>query len=208
MVRDILRLNDWMTRIDLKDAYFSIPIHQCHQKYSRYRWEKRMYQFKCLPFGLASAPRIFTKVLRPVVGYLRGIGIRSVIYLDDLLLLNQKKKSFKEHTVIALEILEALGFLVNYPKSSMTPDQAITFLGFDIDSTSKRLSLPKEEVAALKQQVRAMSKRKLVSARVLALIGKMSATLLAVRPAPLHYRSLQHLKHKAVKKRCYNTAYY
>ena len=53
VVRDILYLNDWMTRIDFKDASFSIPIHQCHQKYLRFRWVKRMYQFTCLPFGLA-----------------------------------------------------------------------------------------------------------------------------------------------------------
>ena len=206
VVRDILRLNKWMTRIDLKDAYFSIPIHQSHQKYLRFKWEKKMYQFTCLPFGLASAPRLFTKVLRPVVGYLRGIGIRCVIYLDDLLLLDQNKERLREHTAIALAVLEALGFLVNYPKSSVTPDQVITFLGFVIDSRSKTLSLPQEKVAALKQQVRAMSKKKLVSALALAqLIGKMSAALLAVSPAPLHYRSLQHLEHKALRKRCYDT---
>ena len=37
----------------------------------------------CLPFGLSSAPRVFTKVMKPVIGMVRSQGIRSVIYLDD-----------------------------------------------------------------------------------------------------------------------------
>ena len=99
-----------------------------------------------------------------------------MIYLDDLLLLDQDKERLKEHTAIALAILEALGFLVNYPKSSLSPGQIVTFLGFVIDSRARTLSLPPEKVSALKRQVRTMSKRRLVSARALAqLIGKMSA---------------------------------
>ena len=129
-----------------------------------------------------------------------------MIYQDDVLLLDQNKERLGEHTAIALAVLEALGFLVNYPKSSLIPDQEITFLGFVINSRDKTLSLPREKVAALKQQAKAMSKKKLVSARTLAqLIGKMSAALIAVRPAPLHYCSLQHLKHKALRKRGYDT---
>lgn len=56
VVRDLLQKNDWMTRIDLKDAYFSVPIHPQHRKFLRFRWQEKCFQFTCLPFGLASAP--------------------------------------------------------------------------------------------------------------------------------------------------------
>ena len=53
------------------DAYFSIPIHEDFQKYLKFFWEGQLYKFVCLPFGPASAPRIYTKVLRPVYAWLR-----------------------------------------------------------------------------------------------------------------------------------------
>ena len=45
-------------------------------------------KYQCLPFGISSAPRAFTKLLKPVVATLRSAAIRLVIYLDDLLLLH------------------------------------------------------------------------------------------------------------------------
>ena len=65
-----------------------------------------MYQFTCLSFGLSSAPRVYTKVLCPIVGFFHSKGIPCVIYLDDLLLFAQRKKTLKEHAVTVLGILE------------------------------------------------------------------------------------------------------
>ena len=81
VVRDLLQKNDWMTRIDLKDAYFSIPIHSEYQKFLRFRWEKKSFQFTCLPFGLASAPRVFTKILRPVVFFFYAAKAFAVSFI-------------------------------------------------------------------------------------------------------------------------------
>ena len=71
-VRDLLLGSDWLTRIDLKDAYFAVPIHTEHQQFLRFRWQGTSYQFICLPFGLSTATRVFTKLLKPVMSYLRG----------------------------------------------------------------------------------------------------------------------------------------
>lgn len=63
----------------------------------------------------------------------------------------------------------------------------------------QQLSLPKEKVVQIKSEAIRLMDQDLVSARELAqLIGKMSAAILTVYPAPLHYRSLQALKHKAL----------
>ena len=88
IVRDLLQRGDWMTRINIKDAYFTIPIHPQHQKFLTFQWKGKCFQFTCLPFGLVSAPRVFTKILRPVVGFLRSRGMRCVVYIDDRLLLH------------------------------------------------------------------------------------------------------------------------
>ena len=63
---------DCLVSIDLKDAYFSIPILKPHCKFLRFKWSDQTYEFTCLPFGYSLAPRVFTEVLKPVVSYLRG----------------------------------------------------------------------------------------------------------------------------------------
>ena len=83
MLRDLLQASDWMCSIDLKDVYLSVSIYQEHRRYLRFTWMGNTYEFTCLPFGLISAPRIFTKLLKPVMALLWGQGLRTIIYLDD-----------------------------------------------------------------------------------------------------------------------------
>jgi hypothetical protein len=64
-LKNLLREEDWLVKIDLKDAYFSIPIRQNHRKYLCFQMDQKVYQLICLPFGLTSAPWVFTKTLRP-----------------------------------------------------------------------------------------------------------------------------------------------
>ena len=200
VVKDLLQQGDWLTRIDLKDAYFSLSIHPDHRRLLRFMWRKQAYEFSCLPFGLSSAPRVFTKLLRPVVRYLRERGVRCVIYLDDILIMNASKEDSQKHTALVLTLLECLGFLVNYQKSCLRPVQKLEFLGFIVDSIKRELSLPKEKVKDIRGEAARLLRQDKISARALAkLLGKMSAAVLAVFPAPLHYRSLQNLKHKALK---------
>ncbi len=53
------KAQSWLTKIDLKDAYFNIPVAQ-KQKFLRFSIENEIYQFTCLPFGLSGAPWAFT----------------------------------------------------------------------------------------------------------------------------------------------------
>jgi len=199
VVRDLLAKGDYLMRINLKDAYLVIPIHQQFHKFLCFRWEGQDFEFVCLPFGLASAPRVFMKVMRVVVTFLCSQGIRCVIYLDDLLLLNKNPTTLNKLTSLALDLLEALGFLVNYPKSHLTPSQEVEYLGFLIDSSQRELRLLKTKLNQIKPEAAQILISDRTSARLLAqLIGKMSAAILAVYPAPLHYRSLQSLKHKTL----------
>ena len=66
---------EWITKIDLKDAYHHILVHQNIRKYFGYVIDGKTYQFQILPFGLSMAPREFTKTLTPLVQLLRTRGI-------------------------------------------------------------------------------------------------------------------------------------
>jgi len=73
-------------KVDLKDAYLTIPVTQeFHQLLAFQVKPGKWAQFKCLPFGLYTAPFIFTKVTKPVTQFLCQQGIHIILYLDDLL---------------------------------------------------------------------------------------------------------------------------
>ncbi len=59
---------DWFVTIDLKDACFDI---QRHRKFLRFAFGGKAYQYKVLPFGLALAPRTFTKCMDAALAPLR-----------------------------------------------------------------------------------------------------------------------------------------
>ena len=86
-----------MVKLDLKDAYFTVPVWLGHQKYLRFLWKETLWEFACLPFGLASAPRTFTKIMKPVVAILRNLGIQLIIYLDDLLIIADSEQTARLH---------------------------------------------------------------------------------------------------------------
>ena len=111
-----------MASIDLKDAYYLVPVHEWSRKYLRFRFNKELFEFTCLPFGINVAPYFFTKIMKPVFSYLRTIGYLSVIYLDDTLLISKSFKKCSENMKITKGLLEKLGFIINFDKSKLTPD--------------------------------------------------------------------------------------
>ena len=114
VLRDLLRKGDWMISIDLKDAYQSVPVAEMDRKFLRFRWDGCLYQFQCLPFGLSSAPRTFTKILKPVMALLRHKGIRSVVFIDDILLMAQSQEELVQMTKELIQLLQLLGFMINW----------------------------------------------------------------------------------------------
>ena len=42
-LRDLLRSGDWFVKVDLKDAYFTVPIEASHQQYLRFMLDRESY---------------------------------------------------------------------------------------------------------------------------------------------------------------------
>ena len=78
-------------------------------------------------FGLALAPRRFTKLLKPVVGFLLRIGVRLIIYLDDFLLIAKNPTKLLADRDTTLYLLQVLGFVINWKKSVLQPTQTKYF---------------------------------------------------------------------------------
>uniref|UniRef100_A0AC35F6U8 Reverse transcriptase domain-containing protein n=1 Tax=Panagrolaimus sp. PS1159 TaxID=55785 RepID=A0AC35F6U8_9BILA len=73
-VKDLLTPGCFMAKIDLKDAYFGLPIDSKDSKYLVFRALGKLYAFRALPFGLATAPYTYTRVTKVVATYLRSLG--------------------------------------------------------------------------------------------------------------------------------------
>ena len=199
VLKDILQEGDWMVSIDLKDAYLSVPVAKKDRPFLRFRWKGTLYEFQCLPFGLSSAPRVFTKLMKPVVSLLRRQGVRCIIFLDDLLVMKQTQEALMSTTRDILILLQVLGFRINWEKSMLTPAQVTQFLGLEVNSIQMTVALPDKKLKGIVQCCNQASRMNKITVRDLAqIIGKMSATMLAVLPAPLCYRNLQRLKNQAL----------
>ena len=153
MLKNLSKPGDFLTKIDLKDAYLSVLIWPPHQKFLRFEWKNEMWNFQCLPFGLARAPRTFTKILlKPAVGHLRKMGIRLIIYLDDILIMDESKALAQKHTAVVASLLTSLGFVISNEKSMFAPTQEIQFWGFRVDSMLMSLSLSGEKISSIKKE--------------------------------------------------------
>lgn len=149
-VSKLIPQNGYMANIDLKEAYLLIPIAKRHRKYLRFHFEDDkahniMYEFNAMPYGLSIAPRTFTKIMKEVVSHLRSRGYKSVQYLDDILCIGDTYSECRDNVTETLKLLESLGFVINFDKSSLKPQQKCKYLGFVYDSKTLTMSLPEEK---------------------------------------------------------------
>ena len=132
-------------------------------------------------------------------GLLRRLGCRLIVYLDDILLMNQSAEGLKKDQDLTIHILTSLGFIINYKKSVLDPSNCQEFLGFRVNSQEMTLSLPQHKIKDIKNICQKCLNQTVVSVRQISeVIGKLSASARAIFPAPLHYRFLQMLKTKGL----------
>lgn len=183
--------NDYFVSIDMRDAFHSIPLHEESKKFTVFEFENSRYCFNVLPFGLTSSPRVFSKVLKPAIVFLRKSGLRIVSYLDDILICSNSLSSSISDRNLALELLSGLGFHIHFEKSQLVPVQKIKHLGYFLDSINMCFSLPEDKLSKI-QSLALPCLDGPQSLRYLAsLLGLMVSSSKGFRFAPLFYRKFQ-----------------
>ncbi|KAJ8948464.1 hypothetical protein NQ317_018874 [Molorchus minor] len=197
----LIRQNTYMASLDLQDAYYLLPIHEDDRKYLRFLFEGQLYEFTCLPFGLASAPYAFTKLLKPLVQYLRSRGVTCINYLDDFLFLGDSKNECGNNIQLAVELLSSLGFLINSQKSMLTPNTRCKFLGFIFDSIKMSIELPLEKWEKILRWIHYFKKRTVCTIQKLArFIGIVTSACPAVKYGWAHTKLFERAKYLALKR--------
>ena len=108
-------------------------------------WSPEILWFRVLPFGLASACYVFTKLLRPLVKHWRARGIRAIVYIDDGIITSSSKSQSIEHRDLVLGDLNWAGFVFNVPKCCLEPNQVGKWLGFITDLVESKFQVPEEK---------------------------------------------------------------
>ena len=196
----MMRPGCYMASIDLKDAYYSVKIHPEHQKYLKFYWRGKLYQYTCFPNGLAPCPRKFTKLLKPIFSTLRNKGHMSVIFIDDSFLIGFNFAQCVQNLIDTLTLLDRVGFVVHPEKSVLQPTQKLVFLGFVLDSINMTITLTCEKAAKIKDACQTlMNSSKPLIREVARVLGLLTSSFPGVMYGPLHYRWLDMNKTKALK---------
>jgi len=200
MVMALLKQNSHMVVIDQCEAFHRIPVWEQHRKFLRFRWEDQLYQFTCLPFGLNVSPWLFTKLMKPVVGYLRSKGYESVSYLDDSLLFGNTKNDCNINKNSMIALYNQLGLHVNYKKSQLVPSQSVKYLGFIFNSQKLTIELPETKVRSLKQKCEHSLTIAISIQELAELVGHLNSATPAIKYSPLYIRELENLKINQLRK--------
>ena len=139
--------------------------------------------FKVLPFGLASACYVFTKLLRPLVKKWRGSGMRAIVYIDDGIVAAKSTTECVSLKDVVIRDLSRAGFILNKTKSCLEPQQVGKWLGFIVDLHEGNFFVPSEKLESLKSSIKAAYPLTRVSVRSLAsIVGKIISMSLAIGP--------------------------
>ena len=199
MIKELVRPQEWLVKVDLKDAYFLVPVHPDHHRFLQFQWLGQTYQFCCLPFGLSCAPRVFTKLMKPVVAFLRERGMRLIIYLDDILVISSSQEEAREYVLLIRDLFSSLGLINNEKKSQLVPSQEVVFLGYLISTVTMNISLPSEKMRKIQQEATHLLKAASVSIQqIAAFIGMTNAAKQAIPMAPMYHRQLQALINRVI----------
>ena len=161
------------------------------------KWEEKLYLDTALPFGLRSAPKIFTAVADALEWAMKKRGVSAHAaehYLDDFILLGSPhSQECQANLDTALTVCSTLGVPLAREKL-VGPATCLTFLGIEVDTASLELRLPEEKLMALRDTVMDWQGKKCCTKReLLSFIGQLSHACKVVKPGRRFLRRLINL---------------
>ena len=163
VVAQVVRLGrgSMIAKMDIKQAYCNIPVHTEDRRLLGMRWEDKVYVDTALPFGLRSAPLIFTAVADALEWVMRREGVQWVAhYIDDFVTVGAPGT---QDCLQNVEVMHAVCTRVDMPiepEKDEGPATTIVFLGLELDSIAQEVHLPQEKLRRLWSQLAGWRGRK------------------------------------------------
>ena len=154
-----------------------------------------MYQFQVLPFGLNTAPQVFTRLGHTVTGYLHRQGILVIPYLDDWLIHHPDRQVLTRHQALLIDTLDLVGFILNRKKSELDLTQDLQFLGIRLRLDLGEALLPESKAWEIVARARHLSSHIVLTySQVSQFMGSLNCLIpmgrLYLRPFQRYFHSL------------------
>lgn len=128
-ILSLLPKDVWLASIDLQDVYFHGSIHPQHHCFLWLCVGPHHYRVHTLPFGLSTAPRVFTNCMVVVAVFVHQKGIVLFLYISNWLLVSSSVDQLLADVGSTLLLLKCLGLCVNLAKCHLHPTQELQFIG-------------------------------------------------------------------------------
>lgn len=192
-IKSLIEHGDFVASIDLSDAFFTIPLHSDSKKFTTFQFDQKRYSYNVLPFGLTSSPRIFSKMLKPAIIFLRSSGVKISSYLDDIFICGSTKDLVSSHVQKTLSLLHSLGFRTNFDKSQIKPCQSLKHLGFIWNTLEMTLSVPLDKITKANCFANSLiSKESITLTEASSFIGFVVSLIPGFPFSPLYFRMIQY----------------
>ena len=189
---DMMFPGAWLTSIDLKEAYYAIPLHEDDRKYICFQWNNRYFEFTCLPFGLSSTPWIYTKTLKPIYAEFHSRGFSGFGYIDDSFIIADSYEESLQATKYLCDLFSKLGFRVHPDKSKLIPSHKLTFLGYVLDTSKMSITPTEEKIQKVKDKISTLLNKEQPKIReVASLLGSLNDLCKAFEYGISHVKSLE-----------------
>ena len=152
-----------------------IPIHPEDRPLVGMTWEGALYVNPALPFGLRSAPKIFTSVADALEWCLRLEGLQQVYhYLDDFMIVARPYSlRCREDLQKLQQVFDRLGVPIAEEKVE-GPSVCLTFLGIELDTRRMIRRLSSHKLTELESLIREWLPKKACKVKELqSLVGKL-----------------------------------
>lgn len=130
-ILDQLRDAKFLSSIDLKSAFWQIPLDEASRERTAFTVPKRgLFQFKVMCFGLTGAPGTQQRLMDKLFG--PEFNDRLFVYLDDIIIVSQ---TFEEHISLLTRVLDRLSaanLTINFGKSQFFRKE-LKYLGYVVD---------------------------------------------------------------------------
>ena len=151
-VERILQLgrNTQLAKIDIEHAYRNIPIHPSDRRLLGMMWDRELYIDTVLPFGLRSAPKIFSAIADAAEWIALHTGVSSLLhYLDDFLTMGRAElRECADNLDLLIHTCHRLGLPLKWQKLE-GPSTVIVFLGIVLDTQRLEMRVPEERSKSL-----------------------------------------------------------
>lgn len=176
---------------DAKSGYHHIPMHRDTWTYLAVEIDGSLYAYTHMPFGLATACRIYTTVMGEVYRPFRMNNQNMTYLIDDALFAFPSRPQGMFRTITLLLVLTALGFHLSWENCDLIPIQRGKFLGLVVDTVACQLLVPADKVSRIKDSIHTVQQQKQATSRQLAgIAGMLMSAAPALHMAPLYLRSL------------------